>query len=100
MDIVLEFADRYAFDHLYAWLLPARPPPYDYPNINANSSSQAVQTWHFKPASAFLSVYPTQAAYMSAWPRDNIIRQYISLALITWYVNRYVLTVGREDPAC
>jgi Delta7-sterol 5-desaturase len=85
MDIVLEFADRYAFDQLYAWLLPVRPPPYDYPNMQSNASNQAVPTWHYKPASAFLSATPTEAAYMSAWPRDNIVRQYISLVLITWY---------------
>ncbi|GAB1320759.1 c-5 sterol desaturase [Madurella fahalii] len=83
MDIVLELSDTYLFDYVYAWALPARPAPYDYPaEIPANAT--ITSTWEYKPATAFLSTQPSQAAHMSAWTRDNIYRQGFSLFLILW----------------
>ncbi|MCJ1449275.1 MAG: c-5 sterol desaturase [Stictis urceolatum] len=38
----------------------------------------------YKPASQYLKLEPSQYAYMSALPRDNVWRQGITLYLITW----------------
>lgn len=85
MDIVLEVTDTFFFDHIYAWALPARATPFDFPDhLSANATSQAFSTWQYKPATSFFSFQPPQAAYMSAWARDNIYRQGVSLFLITW----------------
>lgn len=82
MDVVLEIVDTFAGDFLYAALLPAKPVPYDFPDVPANATSQF--QWSYKPSTAFLDLEPSKYAYMSAWPRDNIYRQAISLFLITW----------------
>lgn len=87
MDIVLEVLDTYAFDYAYAYFLPAKPAPYGFGDVNgANSTAQTLSSWQYKPATHLFSLEPSQAAYMSAWPRDNIYRQAISLYLITWFV--------------
>jgi lathosterol oxidase len=84
MDIVLEVTDTYLLDYAYAWLLPARPAPYNFPDtVPANAT--VFSTWQYKPATAFFSTKPSQAAYMSAWARDNIYRQTVSLFLILWF---------------
>jgi hypothetical protein len=85
MDIALELADTFFFDKVYAALLPAPPAPYDYPDLKANTTGQTFSTWQYKPATQLFSLEPSQAAYMSAWPRDHIVRQYIGCFLITWY---------------
>ncbi|KAL8746812.1 MAG: hypothetical protein Q9190_001217 [Brigantiaea leucoxantha] len=37
-----------------------------------------------QPSSQFFHLEPSRFAYMSAWPRDNVWRQALSLYLITW----------------
>jgi hypothetical protein len=86
MDIVLEVIDTFVLDYVYAALLPAHPAPYDLLNNGNATSPAAVSTWQFKPASAYFNVSPSEAAYMSAWDRGNIYRQFISLFSITWCV--------------
>jgi lathosterol oxidase len=88
MDIVLEVIDTFVLDKTYAKLLPAGPVPYDLVNGGASNATlnAHTSTWHYKPASAYIGFEPTEAAYMSAWPRDYLWRQFISLFLITWYV--------------
>ncbi|CAM1510329.1 Fc.00g006640.m01.CDS01 [Cosmosporella sp. VM-42] len=83
MDVVLEFTDAFIGDYAYAYFFPRRPAPYDYPNA-ANSSAQTFSSWTFKPATKFISVEPSEAAYMSEFDRDNPIRQAITLYFITW----------------
>jgi|TARA_R110002003_G_scaffold48_37_gene4249 lathosterol oxidase len=93
MDIVLEVADTFIFDPLYATLLPgARPQAL---TANATYSSfkeeptgfaQPHATWQFEPASKYFSVNPSKYAYMSAWNRDDWRRQAVTLYLITWCV--------------
>ncbi|KAF2404219.1 C-5 sterol desaturase [Trichodelitschia bisporula] len=79
MDIVLEVFDTFVFDYAYASLVPAAP------NWSGPGNATAVNNgWTFKPASEFISFAPSSAAYASAWARDSIIRQSISLYLITW----------------
>ena len=92
MDVVLEVTDTFMFDYMYAWLLPAKL--HDFPDhVAANASARAFSTWQYKPATVFLSLEPSEAAYMSAWSRDNIFRQSVSLFLIMWYV--LLLCFGR-----
>ncbi|KAL2754669.1 hypothetical protein ACRALDRAFT_2043597 [Sodiomyces alcalophilus JCM 7366] len=84
MDIILEIADTYVADYLYAWFMPARPAPYDLARDDfANGTTGAFSAWQYKPATHFLYLEPSEAAYMSTWPRDNIYRQAISLYTIT-----------------
>ena len=90
MDIVLEVADTFIFDHIYSSLLPATIP---LPTSNATFSSIKEEptgfalpaaTWQYEPASKYFSLQPSQAAYESAWPRDDWRRQLLTLYLITW----------------
>lgn len=84
MDIVLEIADTFVGDHLYAWLMPARPAPYDLAHDDfTNGTTGTFSAWQYKPATHLIYLEPSEAAYMSAWPRDNIYRQAISLYTIT-----------------
>jgi Delta7-sterol 5-desaturase len=84
MDIVLEVVDTFLGDQIFAWALPARPVPYNYPQMR-NGTDQVYSTWQYTPATKYLYLEPSPAAYKSAWPRDNIYRQAISLYMMTWY---------------
>lgn len=86
MDIVVEVLDTFAFDYIYANCHPARPAPYDYPYppSNETQTQQVFSPWTYKPSTNFFSLPPSQHAYMSAWPRDNIYRQAVSLFMIVW----------------
>jgi lathosterol oxidase len=90
MDIVLEVADTFIFDHIYSSLLPATISP-----LTANATFSSIKeeptgfalpaaTWQYEPASKYFSLQPSQAAYESAWPRDDWRRQLLTLYLITW----------------
>lgn len=90
MDIVLELTDTFILDYAYAFVLPGRAAPFDFADqLNANATGQTFSAWQYKPATTFFSVEPSQAAYTSAWARDNLYRQAVSLFLITWYVPTY-----------
>lgn len=97
MDIVLEVFDTFLFDRLWSFVLPGTAKPSmhsDNGNVlsrnlgTATFSSQREQpTLHYyNPSTQYFQLEPSQYAYMSAWPRDNVYRQGISLYLITWYV--------------
>ncbi|OTA66686.1 hypothetical protein K449DRAFT_325918 [Hypoxylon sp. EC38] len=83
MDVVLEVADTFIGDYVYAWALPAHSTSYDFLDATSNST-QPMSTWQFKTANPYFSFEPSKYAYMSAWNRDNLYRQAISLFLITW----------------
>lgn len=86
MDIVLELTDTFIADYAYAYLYPFRPDLYDFPHANAaNSSTHTFSSWTYKPATQFLQVQPSRAAYMSSLTRDNPYRQLATLFFITWY---------------
>jgi lathosterol oxidase len=88
MDIVLEFTDTFIADYVYAWAHPAKPAPFDFPgDVAANATAQTFSSWTYEPASQYLYVQPSQAAYMSAWSRDNPFRQMITLYFIVWYAH-------------
>ncbi|KAK0711625.1 hypothetical protein B0H67DRAFT_493504 [Lasiosphaeris hirsuta] len=85
MDVILEVTDTFMFDYMYAWVLPATPAPYDFPDkVHANASAQAFSSWQYTPSTKLFSIEPSQAAYASAWSRDNVYRQGLSLFLILW----------------
>jgi lathosterol oxidase len=87
MDIALELCDTYAFDYIYASLLPVQPAPYNLQGGLSNSSIsslKAASPYQWQPASKILSFPPGDAAWMSQWTRDNIYRQALSLFFITW----------------
>lgn len=83
MDVVLELTDTFIADYVYAFAHPARAAPFDY-QPGANASEQTFSAWQFKPATHLFHVAPSQYAFMSAWDRDNICRQAITLFMITW----------------
>ncbi|KAK4215384.1 hypothetical protein QBC37DRAFT_124996 [Rhypophila decipiens] len=82
MDVILEVADQFLWDPMYAYILPARPAPYDYPDKFSNATHHS--TWQYKPSTTFINLTPGPAAYASAWDRDNIYRQSLSLFLMIW----------------
>lgn len=84
MDIVLEVLDTFVGDHVYAALHPAKSLLSDF-DPASNATTEPLSAWRYEPATAYLHLEPSKAAYMSAWSRDNIYRQTLSLFLITWY---------------
>ena len=104
MDVVLEVFDTFVLDCIYANVLPIHPSASSvdpvstiasswkgyadingtYAASNAAGGDFARSGWLFQPASQYLSVQPSEYAYMSRWDRDNIYRQAASLYLLTW----------------
>lgn len=84
MDVVLEIVDTFMGDYLYATLHPSKPVPYDFPDLNTNGTASGFDQWSYTPSTSWFSLEPSEYAYMSAWPRDNIYRQGLSLFFITW----------------
>ena len=92
MDIVLEIADTFIFDPLYATLLPAQTAAFTanatLSSIRQEPTSYALPhaTWQYEPSTKYFSLEPSKHAYMSSWARDDWRRQALTLYLITWYV--------------
>jgi hypothetical protein len=93
MDIVLEIFDTFLFDRLYSTVLPTsslstfRQPGRDAVSSTFSSRREGATftpQYSYQPASKILNFQPSDWAYRSAWPRDNIYRQATSLFLITW----------------
>ncbi len=100
MDIVLEVLDAFLFDRVYATLLPASPQAVSI-SAAKHAAAAAARTaanatfssmrelpidagYQYRPASQYLQVPPSEYAYLSAWPRDNIYRQLASVIFIGW----------------
>jgi Delta7-sterol 5-desaturase len=108
MDVVLEIADTYIFDRVWATLLPLSSPAVNtiFDPISTLTASwtgyEVNQTfgtseggagvghgrseWEYAPASKYFGVRPSEYAWMSAWSRDNAWRQFVTLYLVTMYV--------------
>ena len=88
MDIVLEIFDTFLLDRLYATTLPGSASDIAENTLTKSTatffSAREVPTTAVLASSQYLHLEPSQYAYMSAWPRDNIWRQALSLYLITW----------------
>lgn len=91
MDIVLEFWDTFIGDRLYSAVLPASlSSSTSFPAfVNAANSSLALfgasEPFIYEPATQLIHFEPSKYAYLSAWPRNNMYRQFTSFFLITWY---------------
>ena len=87
MDIVLEVFDTFIADPLYAAVLPAELSKDSGVN---GTTSEAFDGggYVYEPSTKYFHLEPSECAYMSSWPRDNVYRQGLSLYLITWYVDR------------
>lgn len=87
MDIVLEVFDTFLFDRLYAAALPGSVAEYGAQRIGHATptfSSMRELPTSVHPAKQLWKLEPSEYAFMSTWPRDNIWRQTLSLYLITW----------------
>ncbi|KAJ5570347.1 uncharacterized protein N7459_009777 [Penicillium hispanicum] len=90
MDIILELWDTFIGDRLYSMLLPTSlSSAVSFPAfVNAANSSLALfgasEPFIYEPATQLIHLEPSKYAYLSAWPRNNIYRQFTSFFLITW----------------
>ena len=102
MDVVLEVFDTFLFDRVYAALLPGPQSRSDLrivPNGTFTSAYGQPTAYVYRPASQLLAgkLEPSQYAYQSAWPRDSIYRQSLSLYIITAYVVNRILFQKHTD---
>ncbi|KAF9892188.1 c-5 sterol desaturase [Aspergillus nanangensis] len=90
MDIALEIWDTFIGDRLYASLLPlSLSSSVSYPGFSSVANTTlalfgASKPYTYEPATQLIYLEPSQYAYMSAWPRNNIYRQFLSFFLIVW----------------
>lgn len=79
MDIILNLADTYLLDDLYARFLP-------YPSIPSSIPLQHINATKLASPYATSTTYglPSGVKAVSSLPRDSIIRQSISLFMIAW----------------
>lgn len=88
MDVVLEVFDTFLFDRLYAAALPTSAPHQGASIVKDATTTFSSVREHptaLARTNQLFQLEPSQYAYMSQWPRDNIWRQGLSLYLITWY---------------
>lgn len=104
MDIVLELCDTFFLDQLYARLLPkcsANPLFNPVSTISVSSSGYAgnatrydaenyaaPSAWQYQPSTTYFTLQPSEYAWMSRWDRDHMVRQFLSLYVVTKYVHR------------
>ncbi|RAK79797.1 sterol desaturase family protein [Aspergillus fijiensis CBS 313.89] len=90
MDIALEIWDTFIGDRLYSSLLPlSLSSSVSIPGLNTAANSTlslfgASEPYVYEPATQLFSLEPSKYAYLSAWPRNNIYRQFLSFFLIVW----------------
>ncbi|KAJ5658043.1 uncharacterized protein N7484_001692 [Penicillium longicatenatum] len=90
MDIILELWDTFIGDRMYSALLPnSIASSVSLPGfVNAANSSLslfgAAEPFIYEPATQLIHLEPSKYAYLSAWPRNNMYRQFTSFFLITW----------------
>ena len=75
MDVFLDILDTFAFDRLYAAILPAS---------GLESAPAANSTLYNQHINLYYPLEPSQWVEASSWKRDNMARQAVSLFLITW----------------
>ncbi len=91
MDIALEIWDTVIGDRLYSALLPASlssslsAPGFPTTANSTLSLFGATEPFVYEPATKLIYLEPSKYAYLSAWPRNNIYRQFSSFFLIVWY---------------
>lgn len=85
MDIVLELWDTFVGDRLYSALLPASLASPAADAVSPFALFGASSPFVYHPATQWIYLEPSKYAYMSAWPRNNLYRQFLSFFLIVWY---------------
>ncbi|CAG8244400.1 unnamed protein product [Penicillium salamii] len=99
MDIILELWDTFIGDRLYSTVLPTSlSASVSLPAFaNAANSTMALfgssEPFVYEQATQLLYLEPSKYAYLSAWPRNNIYRQFTSFFLITWFFGLLVYFV-------
>ena len=89
MDLVLDVFDTYLFDRLYATVLPRSLTTVGGSHMVIKDATATFSSMRELPTAVrslnqFWNLEPSQYAVLSAWPRDNIWRQTLSLYLVTW----------------
>jgi lathosterol oxidase len=95
MDIVLEVCDTFLLDRVYASIFPANPSSYltqnfsntttsTFSSLREGATAKAQYTYIYEPSTQLFNFEPSQWAYSSTLPRDNIYRQAVSLFMIVW----------------
>ncbi|PYH77746.1 sterol delta 5,6-desaturase ERG3 [Aspergillus uvarum CBS 121591] len=90
MDIALEVWDTFIGDRLYSSLLPlSLSSSITIPGVNTAANSTlslfgASKPYVYEPATQLFYLEPSKYASLSAWPRNNIYRQFLSFFLIVW----------------
>jgi lathosterol oxidase len=105
MDIILELWDTFIGDRLYSTLLPTSLSSTvglpAFVNV-ANSTLSlfgAAEPFIYEPATQLIHLEPSKYAYLSAWPRNNIYRQFTSFFLITWYALNATSSFSPRHPS-
>ena len=87
MDIVLQVLDTFIFDRFWAFVRPASTSA-QIESVKQDPTSTFTSMRELptpiRPATQFFHFVPSPYAYMSAWPRDNVWRQGLTLYIITW----------------
>lgn len=73
MDVILDVLDTFVFDRFYAWVIPG--------DIGALINASPLLNQH---VSAYYPLQPSKWAERSHWKRDNILRQSLTLFLVSW----------------
>lgn len=90
MDIILELWDTFIGDRLYSTLLPTSLsssvslPAFVNAAANTSMALFGPEPYVYEQATQMIYLEPSKYAYLSAWPRNNIYRQFTSFFLITW----------------
>lgn len=90
MDIILELWDTFIGDRLYSTLLPASLsssvslPAFVNAAANTSMALFGPEPYVYEQATQMIYLEPSKYAYLSAWPRNNVYRQFTSFFLITW----------------
>ncbi|KAL2862984.1 sterol desaturase family protein [Aspergillus lucknowensis] len=90
MDIALEIWDTFIGDRLYSALIPTSlsstvsVPGFPTTTNTTLSLFGASKPFVYEPATQLIYLEPSKYAYLSAWPRNNIYRQFLSFFLIVW----------------
>jgi lathosterol oxidase len=81
MDVILDLLDTLLLDRLYASILPLSTKP----SLSHNFSSNGTELTSLNQnVNRYIALSPSKWATQSILPRDHLIRQSLSLFLITW----------------
>lgn len=81
MDVLLDILDTWVLDRFYATIFPRSPAKFiDYSSPSNNTEWANLN----QNLNRYVEVTPSKWAVQSSWPRDNILRQGLSLFLVAW----------------